>query len=148
MQTLLESCIEAQRAEEFKVLANRLREEVDAVRRLQESILPSKLNCPRGLSAVARYEPSQINMSNGSPVVLAGGDYYHLFSIDESRMVLLVGDASGHGIKACMSIMTMHTLINQLQRDFDRPRRTNLSLRLTADSARMTWAGAMVASSL
>jgi serine phosphatase RsbU (regulator of sigma subunit) len=121
LQTLMESCVEARRAEEYRSLAHRLREEIDAVRRLQESILPKDLRCPPKISAVARYEPSQIHVSDGSPVVLAGGDYYHVFSIDDHRMIVLVGDASGHGIKACLSIMSMHTLINQLQRDFDRP---------------------------
>jgi serine phosphatase RsbU (regulator of sigma subunit) len=66
---------------------------------------------------VARYEPSQIQVSGGLPVVLAGGDYYYAFQLSGNRLVFLVGDASGHGIKACMSIMGMHTLISQLQDD-------------------------------
>ncbi len=43
-------------------------------------------------------------------MTLAGGDYYDAFAHGDN-IVVLVGDASGHGMKACMSIMTMHTLI-------------------------------------
>jgi serine phosphatase RsbU (regulator of sigma subunit) len=48
---------------------------------------------------------------------MAGGDYYDLFCPDQHTVVALIGDASGHGLKACMSIMTMHTLIRMLAGD-------------------------------
>jgi sigma-B regulation protein RsbU (phosphoserine phosphatase) len=35
--------------------------------------------------------------------------------LDNDKLILLVGDASGHGVKACMSIMTMHTLIRMIR---------------------------------
>jgi serine phosphatase RsbU (regulator of sigma subunit) len=38
-----------------------------------------------------------------------------VFSLDDSSIVVLVGDASGHGMKACMSIMTMHTLVRMIR---------------------------------
>ena len=48
---------------------------------------------------------------------MAGGDYYNVFRPDERTLVMLIGDASGHGLKACMSIMAMHTLIRMLGGD-------------------------------
>jgi serine phosphatase RsbU (regulator of sigma subunit) len=119
LQTLLESTVAGKRAEETRILAERLREEIDSVRKLQESIIPKDMKAPTGYRIVARYEPSQIRVAEGNPVVLAGGDYYDAFRLDDDRLILLVGDASGHGMKACMSIMSMHTLITQLQDDFD-----------------------------
>src|SRR5205807_1881279 len=107
----LSSAVEATRAEEAKKLAERLREEMDGVRRLQESIIPHGLKPPPGYGVAARYEPSQVSVVGDRPVVLAGGDYYDLFRPDEHTLVVLIGDASGHGLKACMSIMAMHTLI-------------------------------------
>ena len=117
LQTLLESALAAKRAEQARLLAEKLRSEIDSVRKLQESMIPRHMPAPPGYEIVARYEPSQIQVSGGQPVVLAGGDYYYAFQVSGARLVFLVGDASGHGIKACMSIMSMHTLINLLQDD-------------------------------
>lgn len=112
---LIESAYTAVQAERSRHLADRLREEVDSVRRLQESVIPHNLPAPAGYRVAARYEPSQIRVVGDVPVVMAGGDYYDVFTIDDSGLVLLVGDASGHGVKACMSIMTMHTLMRMIR---------------------------------
>ncbi len=109
--TSLESAVAAGRAEEAKKLATLLRDEMDGVRRMQESIIPKGLTPPPGYAMTARYEPAQVQVVGEMPVVMAGGDYYDLFLPDKNQLALMVGDASGHGLKACMSIMAMHTLI-------------------------------------
>jgi len=107
--------VEAVRAEREREIAEKLREEVNSVRKLQESIIPHDLKSPDGYNIAARYEPSQIRVLGGQPVVMAGGDYYEVFRLDADHTVMLVSDASGHGMKACMSIMTMHTLITLIR---------------------------------
>src|SRR6266542_3348142 len=109
--TSLESAVAAARAEEAKKLASLLRDEMDGVRRMQESIIPKGLVPPPGYAITARYEPAQVQVVGEMPVVMAGGDYYDLFLPDKNQLALMVGDASGHGLKACMSIMALHTLI-------------------------------------
>jgi phosphoserine phosphatase RsbU/P len=111
----LEGVVEAMRAEREQKIAERLREEIESVRKLQESIIPHDLNCPAGYRISARYEPSQIQVMGGQPVIMAGGDYYDVFRVDDNSLVILVGDASGHGMKACMSIFTMHTLVRMIR---------------------------------
>lgn len=111
----LQSAVEAVRAEHDQKLAERLREEIDSVRKLQESIIPKNLFTPQGYGIAARYEPSQISVMGGRAVVMAGGDYYDVFALDDEHLVILLGDASGHGMKACMSIMTMHTLVRMIR---------------------------------
>jgi serine phosphatase RsbU (regulator of sigma subunit)/CheY-like chemotaxis protein len=113
----LEMALAAVRAEESRKLAERLREEMDGIRTLQESIIPRGLTPPKGYKISARYEPSEVRVVGDRPVVMAGGDYYDLFRPDERTLILLVGDASGHGLKACMSIMTMHTLVRMMSGD-------------------------------
>lgn len=114
LQTTLHSTIEAVRAERERLIADRLREEVESVRKLQETIMPQELPSPPEYQICGRYESSQIRVLGGQPVVMAGGDYYDVFRVGENDTVVLLGDASGHGMKACMSIMTMHTLVRMI----------------------------------
>lgn len=114
-QAAIENAVAAMQAEREQFIAEKLREEVESVRKLQESIIPQDLKCPHGFGVVARYESSQIRVLGGQPVTLAGGDSYDVFMLDDHNMVILVGDASGHGMKACMSIMTMHTLVSMIR---------------------------------
>ena len=115
VRSALDGAVEAVLAERERKLAERLREEIESVRKLQESIIPRDLQCPAPYQVVARYEPSQIQVMGGRPVIMAGGDYYDVFRLDDNSLVLLVGDASGHGMKACMSIITMHTLVRMIR---------------------------------
>ncbi len=116
LRAIMESALVAVRAAREKELAKKLREEVESVRRLQESVLPQELIAPSGYRICARYEPAQIRVVGGQPVTMAGGDYYDVFTLADDRVVLLVGDATGHGMRSCLSIMTMHTLVRMMRR--------------------------------
>lgn len=112
---VLESTVEAARAAREQEVLERLRDEIDSVRKLQASMIPQHIDAPHGYEMCARYEPSQIRVVGGRPVTMAGGDYYDVFNLDDNNIVLLVGDASGHGMKAAMSIMVMHTLVRMIR---------------------------------
>jgi serine phosphatase RsbU (regulator of sigma subunit) len=116
MQSVLSSTVVAVRAAREKELTEKLRAEVEAVRKLQESVLPKQLPAPAGYRIVTRFEPAHLRVQGGQPVAMAGGDYYDVFTLPDGRVVLLMGDATGHGMKACMSIMTMHTLVHAMRR--------------------------------
>ena len=116
LRAVMKSTLDAVRAAREKELAKKLREEVESVRKLQATVLPKDLVAPSGYQICGRYEPSQIRVLGGQPVVLAGGDYYDVFTLDDDNIVLLVGDAAGHGMKSCLSIMTMHTLVRMMRR--------------------------------
>ena len=115
LTTVLEASHQAVQARRAQLLADKLREEVESVRQLQESVIPSNLPQLPGYRLIARYEPSQIQVLGDRPVVMAGGDYYDAFRLGDNSLVLMLGDAAGHGVKACMSIMTMHTLIGMIR---------------------------------
>lgn len=115
LNAVVEGVLRQLEAERERQVAEKLRREIDSVRQLQESIIPTNISCPDGLEVVARYESSQIRVFGGNPVTMAGGDYYDGFTLHDGTVVVLVGDASGHGMKACMSIMTMHTIIRMMR---------------------------------
>lgn len=117
LMAIIEGAVKQVEAERERQIAEKLRREVDSVRQLQESIIPVDITTPDGYGLVARYESSQIQVIGGQPVTMAGGDYYDAFTLPDDSMIVLVGDASGHGMKACMSIMTMHTLIRMIRYD-------------------------------
>lgn len=117
MHAVIEGAVRQVEAERERLIAEKLRREIDSVRQLQESIIPQDILCPDGYQIVARYESSQIRVIGGQPVTMAGGDYYDAFTLPDDSIIVLVGDASGHGMKACMSIMTMHTLIRMIRYD-------------------------------
>ncbi len=112
---IMENALVAVRAAREKELTKRLREEIESVRKLQESVLPKNLKAPPGYRICARYEPASIRVVGGHPVAVAGGDYYDVVTLADGRIVLLVGDAIGHGMKSCMSIMTLHTLVRMMR---------------------------------
>ena len=122
LQANLESVLHAVKAEREQLIAAKLREEMESVRQLQATIIPRELDSPPGYRICARYETSQLRIMGGRPVTMAGGDYYDVFRIGEESTVVLVGDASGHGMKACMSILTMHTLVRMIRNNrYDHP---------------------------
>lgn len=115
LPSVIEAAHAASQAQRAKQLSERLREEIESVRQLQKSVIPREIPMPPGYQIAARYEPSEIRVMGDRPVILAGGDYYDLYSLDHRNVILLVGDAAGHGIKACLSIMTMRTLIHMIR---------------------------------
>jgi serine phosphatase RsbU (regulator of sigma subunit) len=115
LTSIMEAAFMTVQAQRAQIVMEKLRDEVESVRQLQEAVLPRDLPMPPGYKIVARYESSQIRVLGDRPVVMAGGDYYDVFSFDDGQVVLVLGDAAGHGVKACMSIMTMHTLISMIR---------------------------------
>lgn len=106
----LESTVNAVQAERDQQLARRLRDEVSAVRSFQQAMIADPPYSPGGYATAGRYEPSEIAVRDGASVVLAGGDYYDVFPIDNRRTGLIMADASGHGMQACLTVNVLQTL--------------------------------------
>lgn len=116
-QAILAGAVKQVHTERERIVSEQLRKEVESVRELQESMIPDDIETPDGFDIVGRYESSQIRVLGSQPVIMAGGDYYEAFTLPDNNIVTLIGDASGHGMKACMSIFTMHTLIRMIRFD-------------------------------
>ncbi len=85
----------------------RMREEIEYARRIQLSMLP------QGPPAVDWLDLAAASM----PATEVGGDYYDYFRLSPSRVVLVIGDVSGHGmasgillsgVRSCLYLLEEH----------------------------------------
>jgi len=67
---------------------------------LQHALLPEKLPELNGLRASGRY----VAAASGIDV---GGDWYDLVEVDERTVLLVVGDVSGHGLRAATTMASL-----------------------------------------
>jgi hypothetical protein len=68
----------------------RVRDELEVARELQTALLPQDMPMVPGWSFAHSYRTANE----------VGGDYYDLLPLEDGRMALIVGDASGHGMAA------------------------------------------------
>ncbi len=78
---------------------------------LQHALLPEALPPVDGLKLGARYIPAA---SEGE----VGGDWYDVVVVDERRVVLIVGDVSGHGLQAATTMaLVRHAALAYVAQD-------------------------------
>jgi PAS domain S-box-containing protein len=63
------------------------------VQALQTAALPRELPTVDGIEMAATYVPAQADLE-------VGGDWYDAFTVADGRIVISVGDVSGHGVEA------------------------------------------------
>jgi serine phosphatase RsbU (regulator of sigma subunit) len=106
-------------------LAARLEEVADENRRLyaeqrgiaqtlQHALLPDRLPQLPGLQTSARYEP-------GDEGVEVGGDWYDVLALDDQRLLLVVGDVSGRGLRAATTMALLRYAIHAYSAQGDPP---------------------------
>jgi serine phosphatase RsbU (regulator of sigma subunit) len=69
---------------------SRVRDELDVARSLQRDLLPKTVQAPPGWQIVHGYQTANE----------IGGDYHDFLPLPDGRLVIAVGDASGHGLAA------------------------------------------------
>ena len=78
---------------------------------LQQALLPAQLPRLPGLSVSARYVPAQ----SGGDV---GGDWYDVVAVEERRVLLVIGDVSGHGVEAATTMaLVRHATLAYIAED-------------------------------
>jgi serine phosphatase RsbU (regulator of sigma subunit) len=81
---------------------------------LQHALLPEALPKIRGLETSARYEA-------GVEGVDIGGDWYDLIALDDHRLLLVVGDVSGRGVRAAATMASLRYAIHAYAAQNDPP---------------------------
>jgi serine phosphatase RsbU (regulator of sigma subunit) len=81
---------------------------------LQHALLPERLPRISGVETSARYEA-------GVKGVDVGGDWYDLIALDERRLLLVVGDVSGRGVRAAATMAALRFAIQAYAAENDPP---------------------------
>lgn len=76
---------------------------------LQHALLPDALPEISGIQLAALYDA-------GVPGIDVGGDWYDVISLDDDRLLLVVGDVSGRGIKAATAMASLRVAIQYAAR--------------------------------
>ncbi len=75
------------------------------IQTLQQATLPTRLAPVKGASLSAVYRPA-------ASEVQVGGDWYDAFDLDDHRVLLTVGDVTGHGLEASIVMGKLRHAIN------------------------------------
>lgn len=86
------AAIQNARLVERDLARQRLNQELQLARELQNKLLPEIYLHGDGYEFAARSEPSEI----------AGGDFYKFFALPEGKMGVVMGDVSSHGFSAAL----------------------------------------------
>ncbi len=82
----------------------RLEEELNLARSIQQNLLPSTLPCPKG------YEIAAINI----PSKQVGGDYYDVIPISKHEFGIAIADVSGKGAGAALLMSNLQASLHAL----------------------------------
>ncbi|MBI5165698.1 MAG: SpoIIE family protein phosphatase [Magnetospirillum sp.] len=81
------------------------RQEMDVARRIQQSILPRRLEIGPGFAIDALLRPA----------AEVGGDFYDFFPVDDGhRVMFVIGDVSGKGVPAALFMTMVRSVLRSL----------------------------------
>ncbi len=89
---------------EDRVEKERLAQELDIARAVQQKLLPQTLPRIAGLSVAA----------TSTPALEVGGDYYDLVEVDDKRLAFIVADVSGKGTSAAFYMAELKGIFRSL----------------------------------
>jgi serine phosphatase RsbU (regulator of sigma subunit) len=89
---------------------HRINLELEATSRIQRAMLPQHLPVIDGYSFAAHYQPS----------TECSGDFYDLIPLPDGQLGVVIGDVSGHGAPAMVTMALTHLLLQQ-----EAPRRSS-----------------------
>ena len=89
-------------------------EQRNIARTLQHALLPDDLPQIPGAEASARYEPGEQGME-------IGGDWYDVIPLDDQRMLVVVGDVTGRGLRAAATMASLRYAIHAYAAQNDPP---------------------------
>src|SRR5215207_10084371 len=100
-----------QRLEQVRIERERIEQELKVARSIQHASLPEELPDLEGWRIAAYYGPARE----------VGGDFYDFFELEDGRLGLVVGDATGHGMPAALVMATARSMLRAVAQASESP---------------------------
>ena len=79
----------------------RVEQELQVARRIQQASLPKEVPTPKGWQITPYYQPARE----------VGGDFYDFYELEDGRVGLVVGDATGKGVPAALVVTATYSML-------------------------------------
>src|SRR3712207_6531734 len=95
------SAVWQQRLQRERIERERFEQELQVARSIQQASLPKEVPAPEGWQIAPFYQPARE----------VGGDFYDFFELDDGRLGLVVGDATGKGVPAALVMASTRSML-------------------------------------
>ena len=89
----------------------RVEQELRVARTIQQASLPKEVPNLEGWQIYPLYRPARE----------VGGDFYDFFELDDGRLGIVVGDATGHGVPAALVMASARSMLRAVAQASDSP---------------------------
>jgi serine phosphatase RsbU (regulator of sigma subunit)/predicted ester cyclase len=100
-----------QRLEQERIERERIERELQVARRIQHASLPKEVPTLEGWQISPYYQPARE----------VGGDFYDFFELEDERLGIVVGDATGHGVPAALVMASARSMLRAVAQASDSP---------------------------
>ncbi len=87
--------------DQLNLMRRGLEQELRVARRIQQALLPKEVPTPEGWEVTAHYQPARE----------VGGDFYDFLELEDGRLGVVVGDATGHGVPAALVMANTQSVL-------------------------------------
>jgi serine phosphatase RsbU (regulator of sigma subunit)/ketosteroid isomerase-like protein len=100
-----------QRLQQEMIERERIEQELQVARRIQHASLPKEVPQLEGWQISPFYRPARE----------VGGDFYDFFELEDGRLGIVVGDATGHGVPAALVMASARSMLRAVAQASDSP---------------------------
>jgi serine phosphatase RsbU (regulator of sigma subunit)/predicted ester cyclase len=103
----LGSTLRGQLLEQERIERERIEQDLRVARSIQQASLPEEVPTLEGWQISPLYQPARE----------VGGDFYDFFELDDARMGLALGDATGKGVPAALAVTASCSMLRAVAQD-------------------------------
>ena len=103
----IDSTMRDQRIEQERIERERIEQELLVARRIQQASLPKEVPRLEGWQITPFYQPARE----------VGGDFYDFFELDDGRVGVAVGGATGKGMPAALAVTATCSMLRAVAQD-------------------------------